>query len=110
MKETSITTPKLVKIYLFVTLAIYLIPFAFFFSYLFPIGFHSPYYLFALFMVLSDIPYFPGWTIALALGAASGILLILLFIIFLLMALIKKKYTPFGVVVAISNFVTISAV
>lgn len=70
-----------------------------------PIGLHSLYHMFLLGVALTDVPTFPGITLAKRLCVVGVFVMGLLFLVFLVMALWKKKYSPFGWLTVVNNLI-----
>lgn len=86
------------------------LPLVIFVPILAPIGLQSPYHMFLLFLVLGDGPTFSGRLVLMVLCCGSAIAMILLFLALILLALLKRKYTPLGLLVIINNLLTVVVV
>lgn len=110
MSDLQQKLSEMCRIYLFFTLVFYfLIPLVVFCPILAPLGFHALYYLLALYLVIGHGINGYNSYIYLKLCIGIAIVLILLFLTFFLLAIIKKRYIPFGWITVVSNLFTIAA-
>lgn len=88
-------------------IALPLVIFAPFFA---PLGLQTPYYIFIMQMVLTDVPAFPGKPLLMSLCFGGTIVIIALFLTLFLIAILKRKFAPFGWLTVISNLITVVVV
>ena len=70
------------------------------------LGLQTPYYIFIMQMVLTDVPACPGKPLLMLLCFGGTIVIIVLFLTFFLIAILKRKFAPFGWLTVISNLIT----
>lgn len=110
MSDLSHKISKMCWIYFFFTLVFYfLLPLVVFCPILAPLGFHALYYLLGLYLVIGYGINGYNSVLYLELCIGIAIVLILLFLIFFLLAIIKKRYIPFGWITVVSNLLSIVA-
>ena len=98
-------------VYLIFSLSYYVaLPLIIFLPILAPLGLQSPYHMFLLYLALGDGPAFPGRMLFLLLCIGGAIAMLIIFLIFLLAAFLKRNYRPLGWLMVVSNLITVATV
>lgn len=103
-KEVS----RMCWIYLVFSLVYYiLLPLAVLAPFFVPLGLQTPYYIFIMQMILTNAPAFPGKALLMLFCFGGTIVIIVLFLTLFLIAILKRKFAPFGWLTVISNLITV---